>query len=149
MGFKIILNGETVWESDGSERLINEISVDTPRGQAALIRVPPEEKELYLTVNYRTLVNQPLDLVDAVRRDHGSAMVQDLEEKFGGPKAEEGNPLVDPNDPANDPYAPSDEQIEAGEKAIAEEENGGSTSTTSSFTSTAEGADSPEEEPAF
>lgn len=84
MGYKVRVNGEVVWESEGSEHLVNEISVSTPRGEAALIRVPPTEEALDLRIDLRSVGNKPMDLVDAIKADSQSDMVTQLENRFGG-----------------------------------------------------------------
>lgn len=125
MGYKIHVNGEKVWESDGSERLISTILVASPRGDVATVRVPPEEQDLYLQVEYLAIENRPLDLVERIKYSEIDATIEKMAEEFGGPKPGEGNPLVDVNDPANDPWKPSDAAIERGEAvAAAQDEDG-------------------------
>ena len=119
MGYKIHVNGKQVWESDGSERLISTIHAATPRGDVATIRVPPEEQDLYLQVEYLAIENRPLDLVEKIKYSDIDATVEKMAEEFGGPQVGEGNPLVDTDDPMNDPYAPSEAQIARGEAVAA------------------------------
>lgn len=68
--YEIQVNGETVWTSDDDENLVTEISIQTPRGEATMLRVPPEEKVLNLVTVPRSLENLPMDLVEeAARRE--------------------------------------------------------------------------------
>lgn len=108
MGYKIRVNGDVVWESEGDAALITDISVQTPRGEAGHVRVPPNEDVLDLKIAYRSLELAPHDLVEQVKRENPVTDV--LHERFGGPAPDTAN-------------QPTESELEALEAARAEAAN--------------------------
>lgn len=97
--YEIQVNGESVWTSEeslgaDSEHLVTEISIQTPRGEATMVRVPPEERVLNIVIQPRSLELLPLDLVEESARrakaerfevghdEDESNDVTDIESKF-------------------------------------------------------------------
>jgi hypothetical protein len=84
--YVIRVNGETVWTSGGDRVLVDRIEVNTPRGQATVVSVPPLEAALDIVVVPRALENLPLDVVDELKRraaQEGNPLASLLSTKFG------------------------------------------------------------------
>ena len=83
VAYKIQVNGETVWESEGDAVLVHEVSISTPRGESALVRVPPEENYMSIEVREMSVDNHPLVLVDEMKRRAKGDMTSEMASEFG------------------------------------------------------------------
>ena|SRR5260221_14186557 len=64
MGFKVLVNDEQVWESEGDPILVDKVSVVNGRGEVASVGSHGQDTWIGLNVNIRSADAEYLDLAD-------------------------------------------------------------------------------------
>ena len=84
MGFKISVNDEEVWESDGDANLVDRVSVTNARGEVTSIGSPGQDTWLKINVNIRNAPSDAGTYLDIVEEDKA----QERRERIEGDSAD-------------------------------------------------------------